>query len=729
MEEFTSIQMETYKSSKGRLWQRRGFWLCLWSALVASGVVFWQAQDNEYWMQNLDGSTSLKHISVGWLFTFVWVWLASWMLMRVWLNLPKNPRKRFWLVMLAIGLGIVTHSYLCYSVTTSADWLSPTMAPVWIFVWAFLILTGFLFVASFWRFYRWIAQWRNFRRVAYVAAALVLLLAGLRLEEDWRGKRAWQNYRREWEAKGEKFDFAAFIPPPVPAEQNFAMAPMVEQSLAWCWNIRPDREFMVAKVNTDRLAMTLQRTNSFVYTNANIGKWAMAQLTNLKGWQEYYRMRFVTNDCLSQPPEMPGMAITTNTSAESLSREIIPLNMGEFPVCDREQTPAADVLLALSRYDEPLQELTAAARRPLSRFPIRYSLDDPYDVALAHLESLKRCAQVLQLRAIAELEAGKNESALNDLKLMLRLADSVRAEPFQVSQFGRVSSIGMTIQPIWEGLAAQRWKKSELMELNGILSRLDLLADWKSSLAAERAIDIATIEHERSHRTEMSCWLLMACCPQLLMALDKWDFFIPRVPEVFGKFLGAILEPLPWEKLGRLLMNLPPDGWYELNKVEISKFFQQQMSPIADPEKHILSREKYLRISSLLDSKRYNGNYGPKDVFVYQLSHGHLYGLQRLAAAQNAVDMANVACALELYRLAHGDYPPQLDALPPQYTLVVPPDVVSGEPLHYHPTDDGRFLLYSAGWNGKEDGGIVGTNQFGRLDPKNGDWVWKYPSK
>ena len=630
--------------------------------------------------------------------------------------------------MLAIGFGIVTHSYFCYAATTDADWLLPNMAPVWIFVWAFLILIGFLFVASFRSFYWWIAQWRNFRRVVYVAAALVLLLAGLRLEEDWRGKRAWQNYRHVWEAKGEKFDFAAFIPPPVPTEQNFAMAPIVEQSLAWCWNVQPDREFMVTKVNTDRLAMILQRTNSFVYTNANIGKWEMTQRTDLKGWQEYYRMRFMTNDCLSQPPGMPGMVITTNTNAESLSREIIPLDMSGFPVCDREQTPAADVLLALSRYDEPLQELAEAAQRPLSRFPIKYALDNRYDVALAHLASLKSCAQVLQLRAIAELEAGKNESALNDLKLMLRLADSIQSEPFQGSHLVRASIIGMTIQPIWEGLAAQRWKKSELMALNGILSRLDLLADWKSSLDAERAIDIATIEHERNHRTETSYWLLMASCPQLLMALDKWDFFIPRVPEVFGKFLGVILEPLPWEKLGHLLMNLPPDGWYELNKVEISKFFQQQMSPIANPEKHILSREKYLKVSSLLDSKRYSGNFRPKDVFIYELSHGHLYGLQRLAAAQNGVDMAKVACALELYHLAQGNYPSALDALPPQFTLVVPPDVVNGEPLHYRPTSGGRFLLYSAGWNGKDDGGIVGTNQFGRSDPKNGDWVWKYPS-
>ena len=51
-------------------------------------------------------------------------------------------------------------------------------------------------------------------------------------EEDWRGKRAWENYKREWEAKGEKFDWQAFVPPSVPDDQNFFTAPIFTNVLS-----------------------------------------------------------------------------------------------------------------------------------------------------------------------------------------------------------------------------------------------------------------------------------------------------------------------------------------------------------------------------------------------------------------------------------------------------------------------------------------------------------------
>jgi len=66
-----------------------------------------------------------------------------------------------------------------------------------------------------------------------------------------------------------------------------------------------------------------------------------------------------------------------------------------------------------------------------------------------------------------------------------------------------------------------------------------------------------------------------------------------------------------------------------------------------------------------------------------------------------------VACALERYRLANGEYPETLDALQPRFIETLPHDVIGGQPLKYHPTDNGQFALYSVGWNGTDDGGAV----------------------
>jgi hypothetical protein len=105
--------------------------------------------------------------------------------------------------------------------------------------------------------------------------------------------------------------------------------------------------------------------------------------------------------------------------------------------------------------------------------------------------------------------------------------------------------------------------------------------------------------------------------------------------------------------------------------------------------------------------------------------------VKHFAYAQATVDLARTAIALERYRLAHGEYPGTLDALAPQFMEKVPHDVIGGGPLHYRRTDDGQFVLYSVGWNERDDGGVVvfnkGSTQVVNRD--EGDWVWRYPQK
>src|SRR5208283_1868387 len=113
-----------------------------------------------------------------------------------------------------------------------------------------------------------------------------------------------------------------------------------------------------------------------------------------------------------------------------------------FSVPVQPQSPAEDVLLALSKYDSTIEELRQAAnQRPYSRYPLNYEGVFPPAILLPHLASLKGCVRVLELRAIAELDSGQSEKALDDIKLMLRLADSIRAEPILISHLVRIALI------------------------------------------------------------------------------------------------------------------------------------------------------------------------------------------------------------------------------------------------------------------------------------------------
>jgi hypothetical protein len=100
--------------------------------------------------------------------------------------------------------------------------------------------------------------------------------------------------------------------------------------------------------------------------------------------------------------------------------------------------------------------------------------------------------------------------------------------------------------------------------------------------------------------------------------------------------------------------------------------------------------------------------------------------IQKSAAAQTAFNQAAIACALERYRLGNGHFPEALAALAPRFISPLPNDVLTGKPYKYRLRDDGRFVLYSVGWDEKDDGGVPGKTLF---DDQQGDWVWEYPAK
>jgi hypothetical protein len=117
----------------------------------------------------------------------------------------------------------------------------------------------------------------------------------------------------------------------------------------------------------------------------------------------------------------------------------------------------------------------------------------------------------------------------------------------------------------------------------------------------------------------------------------------------------------------------------------------------------------------------------PYNILAKTLIPAYAKVVHRTQQAQTGIDLALVACALERYRLARGEYPARLEALAPAYLERVPQDVVTGGPLNYRKTPGGRFVLYSVGENRVDDGGEVHLNKNKTgADRGAGDWVWRY---
>jgi hypothetical protein len=518
-----------------------------------------------------------------------------------------------------------------------------------------------------------------------VIAILLLTVAAYAILDFW----AWhdlQKFKRDWEAKGEHFDFKSFVPPPVPDDQNFALTPIVATSYEWILDksgheIKPRRTNVVQQLMMDIYHYGNGGTlSNIVPTN---GDWRIGRMCDLKSWQAYYRTPF-TNMILVSGENAGGVfsywqAVTTPGA----------ILTNDFPFPPTPTTPAADVLLGLGKYDSDIEELRVASRLPYSRFPLNYDAEPPQPVYLMHLASLKYCCQTLQLRAIAELENDESQKALDDVMLSLRLVDSIHAEPSGFSQHMRSQMVDFIIQVVWEGLAKHKWTDGQLSTIEQEFRKLDFLADCELSLRCDR----------NEYLTNSDLWRFVHSFRELrIFVHDLADsgFHSIETEDSIAEFERQVTI-LTW------YLYLIPKSWCYHNQLIIGRTYQEKFLPVIDSSKHLFSPQKFdesVKFTESLPHSRWN--------FMARrfLNGSESAIIKKFVYAQESVDLACVACALERCKLANGNYPETLDALAPQYIYQVPHDIIGGQPLHYRRTSDGSFLLYSVGWNEKDDGGV-----------------------
>jgi hypothetical protein len=519
-------------------------------------------------------------------------------------------------------------------------------------------------------------RWLFSQRVIRFLVAVAILIALFYAEEDWRGRRAWEKYRRKWEAKGEHFDREAFIPPPIPDDQNFASIPLLAamfdyqrdpaKKADWLWltNTAKWRDY-AAYERTQQLSIYKIDAN-----RPSLGQWQSDEVCDLKAWQTYYR------------------------------------SMTNFPVAATPQDAAHDVLFALSKFDSVLSEIRAASARPNARFPIHY--DEDMAAMLPHMNMLRNLSRMLALRAVAELNLGRSDQAFTDIDLCLRLAESIKAEPLLVSQLVRIAMVDAILEPVWEGLANHRWTDEQLRSLQAQLVTFNFLAESQRCMRFSRAEMNSTISELRRGTLSAHYFLLR------YMVIDT-----------LGSMEDAIKLPLPGERSLEFYLRLCPSGWFYLDQVRADRYCQESIFPLVDVQEQ-----------RVFPSQAQHVEETQWDAFGKHNPHRRLIGLiecglsgttvYKYACGQTAVNEALVACALERYRLVHKQYPLTTEALAPQFITSVPHDIVNGQPLSYQLTHDGRFVLSSAGWNEPSFRGVPKDSR--RVWGRTGDWAWRYPT-
>lgn len=349
--------------------------------------------------------------------------------------------------------------------------------------------------------------------------------------------------------------------------------------------------------------------------------------------------------------------------------------------------PAADVLAVLESVEDDLNELRQAARRPSAKLHLTVDYTDPFSSDIPNFVALRTLAQLLSLRASSELALARTDDPFADISVIHRLGDTASPEPNLVSAMICVAIRNLELQAFWEGWIDRRWSERQLAEFQRLFASVDLLAILDRALRGERAGTTTAIEN-----------------------LDNRTL-ATKLPFGWAK-------PAWKDRLAEFGIRVSPRGWRYKNLLNYNRLFARTLLNQWDKTNHCVNPSRVQTASQELQTDLSSSNplRAPFNYLSSVAIPNFFRAMEVATHTQTSLNQAMLACALERYRRVHGQYPDSLDRLVPDFVQKLPRDLIGGQPLKYRRTQDGRFLLYSIGWNEKDDGGDP--------DKQKGDWVW-----
>ena len=451
--------------------------------------------------------------------------------------------------------------------------------------------------------------WRAVRRLVFAFATLVTLITLFYVIENWRGRHAWERYKADLTARGERFELPDSVPPAVPPEQNFAETPVLK-----------------AITYKSRMDMNV--------------------------WSKFESVRGVQ----SYSPMGPGAIVG--------------------------KEDAADVLTAFKEIEPELDELRAAAKRPYAQFIRNHT--NAFLADVPNFIVLRKLSQLFTIHAYAELASDHSGRAFDDIRVVQRLADSLDGQSTLVEAMIRVAILGLTLQPFEQGLSTGAWSDEQLASFQKYFESVDLLTGFDAALRAGERNSVLRLVQDLPRE-------------QLMETLGYKD----------AKHLK--------EHAFNLAARWCPRGWYFQNAVNYSRLMQKSF------ESYDVKGQRFFPAKCDEAIKFINEQMETITPFKYLASvavPNITKATQVTAHTQTQMLQAALACALERYRRARGEYPETLAALVPQLLAKIPADLLTGEAPRYQRVEKDKFLLYSVGWNLKDDGGVR------KKERTEGDWVW-----
>jgi hypothetical protein len=336
-----------------------------------------------------------------------------------------------------------------------------------------------------------------------------------------------------------------------------------------------------------------------------------------------------------------------------------------------------------------------ALKRPCARMEGNYRR--PFEVPIPNYVAMRSVTRTLSQRAECYLLLNQADKALHELTLIHSLCRLLEGKPTgrpltMVAVMTEAEVVGLYANTVADGLRQRTWREPQLVAIQAQLQQINLSPLLAQGLRSERAGIIRMLEESQASKPSRDADMKL---PQRALKLERFHFRFPR-------------------------------GWFHQNYVNIALMEQRLIDSLSLTNNVILAQ----RVNQFNEEMEENySTFRPYTFAASLVIPNFTRAFQTAAQKQTQANQTLIACALERYRLARGEYPESLDALAPQFIEGIPHDLLNGRPLKYRRTEAGQFLLYSVGWNETDEGGIADSVEAGPVNLAKGDWVWPPPSK
>lgn len=541
------------------------------------------------------------------------------------------------------------------------------------------------------------------RKLSTWALALIgvgtfaLTIALIYLQENVRGELAWGAYKKQYEAKGKSLDWVNHIPPTVEDDQNIYKAPgmsgMVKTERG---SVRDSISVGISEMS--QIISNTRVTNHVVaqvYVLANdrsapadaravASADEVAAALNARGrmLEGASGIRLCNGDLIRGEPLK--FALTAGEDAfEELRAQIRPYDIrsskeNRFEIYIESVHTAEEYLKAYELRKTYFEQLANALRRPYARMDGDYA--NPAFVPIQNFVALRTIAQTLGQVAQSCLLLNRPQEALQALTLiheserLLTAAPSSRAMTLVASMI-HVAIKGLYVSVVADGHALGVWRAEQMVLLQNQFEQVDLVPLVRKSLEFE---------------------LIAVSNASQMMPLEDLFSVDPRNTK-------------------RYLYRSAPKGWLLQNVVRYCELMEEQAAAFSAGAPGVRPAVIGAQSERLLQQLDRSSPY----IYLARMAIPNFNkAIQTATKNQTMVQLANISLALERHRLATGEYPETLESLSPAYLTSVPRDLITGVPPIYRSRENGKYLLYSLGWNEKDDGGLEGKNS------GEGDWVW-----